>query len=633
MTPNNIVNSKPYEAHDTVNSLMGIRGRLLMGFAAVAIILLVAVSGMLVIVQHTESFAAEVINTDLPIYDRLQDLGMQLYHSQSSLYAWVINGNLDEKNEYTTSWNNINRIEQVVDEHVKNWNDTSSVTNWEKVKTLIAQFRDNQTKIINLPNTGNQIDKARSLIVDVTISAGKVLDILDGPVTVTGERVGGMFDVQYESLDQGTQKILNDLSTIKIIEYALIIIIILTSIIISLLTANKIVKPLKHAIYIAKAIASGERNIHIKIASNDETGELLTALGKMQQAINDNEIKLQKNGEETRNLFENIVQTAKSFSTHSSKVAAGDLRERLEISDIDGMAQLGNDLNKMTDSLSTITKQITDASHHMVATLEEVKQAVNSQSSGATEQASSINEITASLEEIEKSSTQTMDKAKELGSVAERTREKGQQGLDAVEQSIQGMKAVRDKVQIIAQTILDLSNKTQQVGEITAVVNTLAQQSKMLALNASIEAAKAGDAGKGFAVVATEVKNLAEQSEQSTTQVQKILEDIRHATEKAVLATEEGTKGVDNGTDLVEQTGEVVRSLSEVIHEATVASQQIETAIRQEGVGIEQITAGMNEINQVTSSFVSSVKQTTEAIDNLSMITKNLKEYVDTYKI
>src|SRR4029079_2229409 len=129
-----------------------------------------------------------------------------------------------------------------------------------------------------------------------------------------------------------------------------------------------------------------------------------------------------------------------------------------------------------------------------------------------SEQASSINEITASVSEIEKSTEQTMEKAKMLGEVAERTRERGQLGLGAIEQSVQGMKVVRDKVQIIAQTILDLSNQTQQVGEITSVVNNLAQQSKMLALNASIEAAKAGESGKGFAVVASEVKSLAEQS-------------------------------------------------------------------------------------------------------------------------
>ncbi len=247
--------------------------------------------------------------------------------------------------------------------------------------------------------------------------------------------------------------------------------------------------------------------------------------------------------------------------------------------------------------------------------------------------ASSINEITASLSEIEKSSTQTMEKAKSLGESAEKTREKGQLGLDAVVQSVNGMKDVRDKVQMIAQTILDLSNQTQQVGEITAVVNNLAQQSKMLALNASIEAAKAGEAGKGFAVVAVEVKTLAEQSEQATTQVQKILENIRHAAEKAVMVTEEGTKGVDYGTDLVEQTGEIIRSLNDVIHETTIASQQIESAVRQESAGIEQITTGMNEINQVTTSFVESVKQTTEAMGNLATIAKNLKAYIDMYKL
>jgi len=328
-----------------------------------------------------------------------------------------------------------------------------------------------------------------------------------------------------------------------------------------------------------------------------------------------------------------ILRHINLLRQYSSRVAAGDLRQQVKVQSRDEIGLLSRDFNIMIEALAGTTKQITEACHNMVSSLDEVKHAVDIQSSGATEQASSINEITASIGEIEKSSNQTMEKAKSLGEAAERTREKGQQGLEAVEQSVLGMKSVREKVQLIAQTILDLSNQTQQVGEITAVVNTLAQQSKMLALNASIEAAKAGDAGKGFAVVATEVKNLAEQSEQATTQVQKILEDIRHAAEKAVMVTEEGTKGVDYGTNLVEQTGEVVRNLSDVIHETTIATQQIEAAIRQESVGIEQITAGMNEINQVTSSFVESAKQTTEAINNLSAIAKSLKERVDTYKV
>lgn len=328
-----------------------------------------------------------------------------------------------------------------------------------------------------------------------------------------------------------------------------------------------------------------------------------------------------------------ITRHIRIFREHSSRIASGDLTQTIAVESFDEIGQLGNDLNKMTSGLAAITREITQSCHNMIATLEEVRHAVDMQSSGASEQASSINEITASLSEIEKSSAQTMEKAKSLGETAEQTQKKGQLGLEAVDQSVNGMKEVREKVQLIAQTILELSHKTQQVGEITSVVNNLAQQSKMLALNASIEAAKAGEFGKGFAVVAVEVKTLAEQSEQATLQVQGILEDIRRSAEKAVLVTEEGTKGVDTGTALVEQTGELIRNLTEVINDAMIATQQIESAVRQESAGIEQITAGMNEINQVTASFVASVKQTTEAMSHLTIISKNLQASVDTYKI
>ena len=328
-----------------------------------------------------------------------------------------------------------------------------------------------------------------------------------------------------------------------------------------------------------------------------------------------------------------IIEPIKKYSRHSTKVASGDLTERLVISRNDEMGVLGKDLNEMTEGLASITKKITEASQTMSSTLEEVKLVSSLQSTGISEQASSINEITASLEEIDKSTAQTLEKAMALGDIAEKTSQQGQVGVASVEKSIEGMRSIREKVQTIAKVILELSTQTQQVGEITAVVNTLALQSKMLALNASIEAAKAGEAGKGFAVVAAEVKNLAEQSEQSTTQVQKILEDIRHGTEKAVLVTEEGTKGVDEGTGLVEQMGHIVKSLTQAINETMIASQQIEAAVRQEGLGIEQITTGMNEINQVTSSFVDTVKQTTDSITKLGEIATNIKNYVEVYKI
>ena len=544
-------------------SSLGLRGRLILGFTAISFILFLAVAITIDKIKNTKIITEDIVQTQLPIYDELIALHREIFLAQAAVRGWVLTHDPKLKTEFSQSWDNVESSAQRIDNLIKKWTITDDLKNWQDIKVLLFALKEAQTKTENAAT----IKEATAILSDENIPiANKILDLLDGPASASGQRTGGMFGRQDETFHDGSKIILDDMNSLEITEYVLLIIGIFISILITIYTVNSILSP--------------------------------------------------------------IIR----FREYTNKIAAGDLTERLPINSHDEMGQLGEDLNLMADSLASITKQITAASHSMITTLDEVRHAVATQSSGAVEQAASVNEITASLEEIEKSATQTMGKAKTLGHAAEHTRKKGQQGLDAVEQSINGMTNVREKVQLIAATILELSNKTQQVGEITAVVNNLAQQSKMLALNASIEAAKAGEAGKGFAVVAAEVKNLAEQSEQSTAQVQKILEDIRHATEKAVMATEEGTKGVDQGTTLVEQTGEIVRNLTEVIHETTVASQQIEAAVSQESVGIKQITAGMNEINQVTATFVESVQQTTEAIEHLTSIANNLKLQIDVYK-
>jgi len=614
---------------------LGIRARIFLGFLVIAIILIITTIFVDTKIREATTFSRQISIINFPTLDNFLDLNGQIYKTQAALANYIITHNPTFKVDFQRTWALQKKTSSDIDIFSKSWENSQLINHWNKAKSTINEVEIFENEILNtFSNTSNisQPILIAKLINQLQSKVSQVYDILDGYIQPDGSRAGGIYDQAYNEWEAAANTTTQHLNFVNNLQYVLLAFYIVAAIIIASLTARFILTPLNKAINIARQIANGERNLTVISSSKDETGELLSSLGTMLNAIKENELKLQESESRTRTLFDNIVKTAHTFSEHSSRVSKGDLSQRITNKDTKEMHQLGEDLNKMTDNLSTITQRITEACHNMVSTLEEVKQAVTVQSTGATEQASSINEITASLEEIEKSSAQTIEKAKTLGDVAERTRTTGQMGIDAVEQSTHGMKSIRDKVQIIAQTILELSNQTQQVGEITHVVNTLAQQSKMLALNASIEAAKAGEAGKGFAVVAAEVKNLAEQSEHSTSQVQKILEDIRHATEKAVMATEEGIKGVDQGTQLVEQTGEIVRNLSDVIHETTIASEQIAAAIRQEGVGIEQITAGMNEINQVTSSFVASVKQTTEAMDDLSSIAKNLKDQVDTYR-
>lgn len=612
-----------------------IRGRLFLGFAAFVLPLLIVMIVIVGRVGGVQKYALHLTDTTIPTLVTATTLDANIFGVQANLYDYLLSGNENAKKEFNFTWEDINRSKVALDALSSKWASKDVIDYWNKLKTHYDDLLNVQNKLLALPRDSNFQTAALPLVNDLRPIASTMIDIIDGVRSTSSKaREGGLLVSEFDVVSNGAKGLISDVSVVKILCYSLAILIIILAVGISVWTARSITGPLDHAITIAKRIANGERDIEIVATSQDETGALLKALAQMLDSIRASEESIKQNEKKTAHLLENLEKSANIFSQQTSLLASGDLRQRLDISKNDTvLAGLGKDLNEMTEGFSNITKQITELGSNMVTTLEEVKSAANLQSTGVTEQAASINEITASIEEIDKSSKQTMEKARTLGEVAKQTREKGTLGIQSVEQSMLGMKSVRDKVQAIAQTILDLSNLTQQVGEITAVVNTLAQQSKMLALNASIEAAKAGEAGKGFAVVAIEVKNLAEQSEQSTAQVQKILEDIRHGAEKAVMVTEAGTKEVDQGSKLIEKASEVVHDLNNMIQEAAVASQQIEASIRQEGISIEQITAGMGEINQVTTTFVSSVKETMTSINYLSDIAKNLKESISVYKL
>ena len=195
------------------------------------------------------------------------------------------------------------------------------------------------------------------------------------------------------------------------------------------------------------------------------------------------------------------------------------------------------------------------------------------------------------------------------------------------------MQDIRNKVESIARNILALSEQTQQIGDITGLVSNLAQQLKILALNASIEASKVGEAGKGFAVVASEVRDLADQSQEATTQIRTILHDIQRATDRSVMATEEGIKGVDDGMRLVDEAGEAMRDLTQVIRETALAGQQIVAAVGQEFSGIDQIAAAMKDINGATKQFLAATQQTKQTALNLGEIAAALRASAAAYKV
>ncbi|MGL5742444.1 MAG: methyl-accepting chemotaxis protein [Legionella sp.] len=609
--------------------VMTIRTRLLIGFMTLSLPLLLLIMLLLPKVHNVVRLSEKIHHENLP-----QILDSQIYQAEDILEHWAMTGDLKDKTHFAHIWLEINNIRDQWDQGIHSLNDKTLQEQWDKLQELYLPLYEAQSALISAPrdqNNPDNVENSRNKTKDLKKA---MVDLIDGQYyEETGKRTGGIFATLAQEIEWNTAKINKNLNSLKQSAYWLLTLAVLLTLIVPYLTLRAISIPIDKAIHIAELIATGERDVKIHIHVADKLGKLLLSLRTMQDAIRKNEEILRSKEEESRELLDKLVSSSKKFRQHSSKVAAGDLRERLQIDKDEILEDLGKDLNLMTDGLATITKKITEVSNDIVTMVGTVITAANEQTEGITSQASAINEISASLEEIDKSSKQTMAKAQALREVAKNTYEQGKLGSESVTQSIIGIKASEEKMKLIAQTILDLSTHTQQIGDITSVVNTLAQQSKMLALNAAIEASKAGEAGKGFAAVATEVRNLAEQSEQSTVQVQKIIEDIRRTTEKAVTVTEEGAKTLDSGTKLIEKAGEVIQALSKMINEASISSQHIEVAIRQEAVGIEQIVESMNEINRTTSTFSGGIKEMLAFIHNLDEIAKHLKDDVNFYKV
>ena len=253
--------------------------------------------------------------------------------------------------------------------------------------------------------------------------------------------------------------------------------------------------------------------------------------------------------------------------------------------------------------------------------------------SGTAETATAISETTTTVEEVRQAAQLSSEKAKNVSDKAQRVAQVSQGGQKSVEETAVGMGQIRDQMESIARTIMRLSEQSQSIGGIIASVTDLADQSNLLAVNAAIEASRAGEQGKGFAVVAQEIKILAEQSKQATAQVRGILNDVQKATGAAVMATEQGSKPVDAGVKQSEQAGEAIRVLTESSVEAAQAATQIVASSQQQVVGMDQINIAMENINQAGAQTATSMKQVELAAQNLNGLGEKLKELVEQFKV
>jgi methyl-accepting chemotaxis protein len=287
----------------------------------------------------------------------------------------------------------------------------------------------------------------------------------------------------------------------------------------------------------------------------------------------------------------------------------------------------------MLDTFRTVHAEIQEGVNVLASSASEISTATAEMAASATETATAVSQTTTTVEEVKQTAQVSAQKAGHVADVAQRAAQSAQVGRRAVDESIDGMKHIREQMELIADTIVRLSEQSQAIGEIITSVNDLAEQSNLLAVNASIEAAKAGEHGRGFAVVAHEIRSLANQSKESTAQVRAILNDIQKATTAAVMAAEQGSKAVDQGVRQANQSGEAIRSLTDTIITAAQAATQITASSQQQLIGVDQVAVAMQNILQASRQNASGTQQAEAGARSLSELGQKLKTVASRFTI
>jgi methyl-accepting chemotaxis protein len=275
-----------------------------------------------------------------------------------------------------------------------------------------------------------------------------------------------------------------------------------------------------------------------------------------------------------------------------------------------------------------IAKQMNETANLMATSSNEIATTVEQQERTASEQAASVNETTTTMEELGASSRQSAQQADSASNAASQALEMTEMGNRTVNTTLEKMENLKDKVGAIAQQIILLSEQTNQIGNISQLVSDIANQTNMLALNASVEAVRAGEHGKGFSVVAAEIRKLADQSRQSAEKINLLVTEIQKAINSTVIVTDDGTKTVDQGMDMTKETAQAFAGVADSVNNVVMNNQQISLNIRQQVTAIEQVVSAMNIINQGARETATGITQTRTGVEQLNQAAEDLKTLV-----
>ncbi len=398
----------------------------------------------------------------------------------------------------------------------------------------------------------------------------------------------------------------------------------LASIYLLYLLGNRVVKPVKDLAEFSEKVVSGDYRAKSEVDVSNEVGVIADNFAQTAEKLS----RAAFNQEAQQSLQRSVTE----FLTVVSQVARGDLTLRGEVTS-DALGNVVDSVNYMLDNFAKVLERVRKAAIDVSTSANEILVSAEEMASGASQQDQEITNTSSAVEELTVSMKQVSNNAEASAEAARRALDAAEQGNRAVRDTLEGMQRIRASVQATAKRIKSLGDRSLEISEIINVINDITEQTNLLALNAAIEAARAGEAGRGFAVVADEVRKLAEHSRNATKDIAALIKAIQAETNEAVVVMEEGTKEVEVGARLADQAGKALEAISSVVRQSAELVQEISLASKQQVRGTEGVANAMQIISNITRQTSQGARQTAHTVEQMVKLSEQLNEALSQFRV
>jgi len=536
-------------------------------------------------------------------------------------------------------------------------NDNTAISNYGTAKTefnksldtLIVLQKNNIalfSKINAIKNDFNEMVKFSERSQQIANSEGseQALNYLDSDVTPIWRKLKA---TMYSALDDHAKMYetyrdnsINGLYLIISVIFILGLLIVVLSAFVSYKGAKSIITPILELKNIALLVANGNTRLSVNSANDDEIGELFTSFNKMIEninKINDNLVEEKekvelRSKEVTRNqtyLQENIELMLGKMDMFSN----GDLTVKLDVKNNDDIGKLFSGFNKAVSNIREMLLNVNNAVSQTSSASSDISTSVEEMAAGAQEQSIQTSEVASAVEEMTKTILETTKNTSLAAEAAKNAGDFAVEGGKAVNETILGINKISEVVSKSVNTVIVLGENSDKIGEIVQVINDIAEQTNLLALNAAIEAARAGEQGRGFAVVADEVRKLAERTTTATKEIGEMIKRIQKDTKEAVIAIKEGTIEVEKGKEKANTAGEVLNRIVKGAGKVSDIVVQVAAASEQQAATAEEIGKNIEAISNVTNEAASGIQLIAQSAENLNKLTVTLQSLVHQFKI